>query len=236
MLNSDRFLDAFSTIEKYTRIAARAKPGDSFTGNVHRAAKYDATIRRYSDILIEYAQLRNAIVHGPRGERVLAEPNDEVVADIERIARLLAEPPPLDRFMNRSVTIMQADEPLLKAIRLFREATFSQIPVYRGKRFVGLLTTTAVVLWFGDHIQNGCVQVDSVRVEEVLGTGGEEKRYLFLPRQSTAFDVLEAFEDYQRRGQRLRAVLVTEHGKPDEGLLGIVTVWDLQAIYGVLGE
>lgn len=234
MLNSDRFLDAFNTIERYVRRSAGVGPTEPFTSAAHRASKSDANVRHYLDTLLEYAQLRNAIVHGPRGERVLAEPNDCVVAEIEKIAAHLTAPPSVTDFMNRNVITLQSTAPLSQAIRVFRDETFSQIPVYTGKKFTGLLTTTAVVRWLGKQIDGGQVNLEQVTVQDVLDATGNEKRYLFMSRQASAFDVIEAFEKFQRSGKRLRAVLVTETGRPDQALLGILTAWDLQAVYQAL--
>jgi CBS domain-containing protein len=232
MLNSDRFLDAFYTIEKYVRRASGADSTDTFTGSVHRSAKADPRVQRYKNTLIEFAQLRNAIVHGPRGDRVLAEPNEEVVAQIEQIARLLTAPPRVTEFMKRNVVTLQADEPLRRALTTFRDSTFSQIPVYRGKQFAGLLTTTALVRWLAEHLENEAISVDQARVADALPGG--EPRHRFLSAKASAFDVLDAFERYQRQGKRLRAVLITQNGQPNEGLLGILTAWDLTAIYDAL--
>lgn len=232
MLNSDRFLDAFSDIEKYIRETSGARYGDSFSGSVPRAAEKDVKVRRYENALIEFAQLRNAIVHGPRGERVLAEPNDQVVAEIEQIAKMLTSPPPVSQFIRRDAVALQAGEPLERALRVLQKEGFSHLPVYEGKRFSGLLTTNAIVKWLSDHLDNNPAEAArQTPVKKVLNYGGTEPRYLMMSRRATGFEVLSAFEDYQRNGQRLNAVLITENGKADESLLGILTAWDLPAIY-----
>lgn len=231
MLNSDRFLDAFNTIERYVRRSARVGPTEPFVSSVHRASKSDSKVRHYRETLLEFAQLRNAIVHGPRGERVLAEPNDCVVAEIERMAAHLTEPPKVTDFMNKNVITIQSSAPLSQAVRVFRDETFSQIPVYTGKRFTGLITTTAVVRWLGKQLNDSQVILEPVTVQEVLQTTGNEKRYLFMPKGANAFEVIAAFENFQRSGKRLRAVLVTDGGRQDQVLLGILTAWDLQAVY-----
>ncbi|WP_261665290.1 hypothetical protein [Deinococcus sp. Marseille-Q6407] len=46
---------------------------------------------------------------------------------------------------------------------------------------------------------------------------------------------IEAFEEHTDRGKRLSAVLITQNGKETEGLLGIVTVYDLPEAIASLG-
>ncbi len=72
--NSDQFLDAFSRIEKLLRRMVDGRRVDSFTFLVREAAKRSATVRRVEQDLLEYADLRNAIVHERGGGFVIAEP------------------------------------------------------------------------------------------------------------------------------------------------------------------
>jgi len=55
-----------------------------------------------------------------------------------------------------------------------------------------------------------------------------------LRRDSTLFEALERFQDFERRGKKLEAVLITQNGKLSETLLGIITIWDLPKIYEAL--
>ena len=72
MLNSDRFLDAFNTIERYVRRSAGVGPTEPFTSAAHRASKSDANVRHYLDTLLEYANCAT-LSSTDRGERVPAE-------------------------------------------------------------------------------------------------------------------------------------------------------------------
>ena len=53
----------------------------------------------------EYGDLRNAIVHDRADGKVIAEPNDDVVVQIEKIAALLLEPRRLYRFFRKKVLL-----------------------------------------------------------------------------------------------------------------------------------
>ena len=75
--NSDRFLAAFSRIEQSLRKMTKSSKQDSFGTLLDRATS--ATIRRFSNDLREFAELRNAIVHERGGGYVIAEPHPETV-------------------------------------------------------------------------------------------------------------------------------------------------------------
>ena len=75
--NSDRFLVAFSRIEQSLRKMTKSSKQDSFGTLLDRATS--TTIRRFSNDLREFAELRNAIVHERGGGYVIAEPHPETV-------------------------------------------------------------------------------------------------------------------------------------------------------------
>jgi hypothetical protein len=54
--------------------------------------------------------------------------------------------------------------------------------------------------------------------------------FTFLPRIATAFDALDAFDSFVRRGLYLNAILITDTGSASQRQLGIVTVADMPQI------
>ena len=88
--NALRFLNAYASIERSLNRLQCRSDYMPFKKLVRVAAKHNRIVARNEESLVEYADLRNAIVHQRgRHEEVIAEPLDSVVADIERIAELL---------------------------------------------------------------------------------------------------------------------------------------------------
>ena len=52
---------------------------------------------------------------------------------------------------------------------------------------------------------------------------------------ATLFDVLARFEDFAPRGKDLNAILMTHNGRPNEVLLGILTLYDLPKVLDMPG-
>jgi len=141
MSNSDRFLQAFTTIEQYLRKKSGLGRDSSFPELVKAVSKSNPVIRNREDDLRQFAELRNAMVHIRRGNDVFS----------------LAETP----------------------------------------------------------------------ISQVLEYVEDEDNYRFVSRNKSLLEVLQLFEDYAGSGRRLEAVLITDSGKPNEKLLGIVTIYDL---------
>jgi hypothetical protein len=91
MLNSDRFLNAFNSIERYLREFAKQGKETRFYALVDLASNSNPAVRRFKDDLKEFADLRNAIVHERTDGHVLAEPNDKAVNEIAAIPNLKAQ-------------------------------------------------------------------------------------------------------------------------------------------------
>ena len=112
--------------------------------------------------------------------------------------------------------------------------SFSQIPIYDNQEFRGLLTTNTVARWLGACVTEDIFSLRETSINTVLTYAEEVDNYCFLKKSATVFEALQEFQEYERNGKRLEAILITESGWPRESPLGMITVWDLPQIYGEL--
>lgn len=71
-------------------------------------------------------------------------------------------------------------------------------------------------------------------IQEVCAYAEDEDNYLLISRHTSIFDLINMFREYECKGKRLEAVLITESGKDSEQLLGIVTIWDLPVAHEMI--
>lgn len=235
MRTSDAFLTIFSDIEKWLRASVGAEKTTSFYQLVERTAESNRIVRRYKDDLKEYADLRNAIVHERSDGHVIAEPNERAVSNFERIKQALLQPPKVIPRFQMTVKTRTADESIGPALADMHEGSFSQLPILKNGRVVALLTSETVVRWLASELENDLVSLQETPIQEVLGHVEDEDHYCFLPRSASLHEVIARFEEFTARGKDLDAILITDAGQPDQGLLGILTVYDLPAILETLG-
>jgi hypothetical protein len=228
--NSERFLDAFNTIEHHLRQMTDSSRGIPFRALIHQAGKQDAAVRSNRSHLEEYAELRNAIVHRSIREAI-AEPNDRTVQRIESIAALVTQPPALRAFMVRGVDVLQANETAAEALKHLYKQGFSQAPVYDGSKYIGLLTAKTITRWMGKNAAEDIFSLTGTRCREILEFTEDRDHAAFLGVNSTVFEALELYQQYQSRGKHLEAILVTHSGKSSQKLLGLLNVWDLPELY-----
>lgn len=224
---SDRFLTAFCTLEDDLRRITGVGAHESFSFLLDHVSRTNKAYAHYREDLKEYAELRNAIVHKRIGDKAIAEPHPEVVDRIESIVKIVTQAPTLEHYFRKHVTYCGPDDSLKHILDLLLRGRFNQIPVYSGKRLVGLLTSDAIALWLANVFQvSECVDLQT-KVREMLHYASSSDDYLVLSCNSTIFDAIGAFEDGYKRGRHLKAIIITESGKNDEHPVGIVTTLEV---------
>jgi CBS domain-containing protein len=228
--NTQRFLRAFRSIEQHLRKAAGEGRDLGMTDLISDASKRDRTIRHFVDELHKFRQLRNVLVHGDIDGHEIAEPSGPAVAEIERIRALLSRPPRVSSLQKREVLTASGTDPVGPVVRAMVDRSYSQVPVYDRKHFLGLLTLHTVARFLGEHLDKVVRELRESPVRDVLDCAECPDTHTFIPTNTTLTDVLHKFETSDRQGRRLDALLITKGGGPDEKLLGIITVWDLPRI------
>ena len=238
MDNSERFMQAFRSIESYLRKINEDYRIDGFARSLRDASKSDKTLRNYLDILLEYAELRNAIVHTLTSDgKPIAEPHKEVVENIEHVAKMLNAPPRVSTiFKSGKVVTIDLNDTVDKALKIIGEKSFSQIPVYEGRQFRGILTTNAIARWmaFVGEEERACIKDMPIRA--VMDYAEEDEAVEFVSRKATLFEIAASFSEFSALGKRLEAILVTENGKRSETPLQIITIWDIPLISETLNS
>jgi len=232
---SERFLSTFNAIEHRLReITGENDVTVGYSQLVDLASGEVPEVRQYRDELRGLGYLRNAMVHGYKGKRAMAEPEPWVVEEIEKLERIISEPPPVyPDFCTREVHTLAPTDSVARAVTMMRQGGYSQMPIYEGKAFRGLLTPDALTVWLGERAAAGVLTLNETPISDVLALAKYED-YIFAGRETNVFEAFEHFRRFQKQGRELRAVLITEHGRENQKLLGIMTDRDLAGAYAAV--
>ncbi|WP_431028687.1 CBS domain-containing protein [Lysinibacillus sp. LZ02] len=229
--NSDRFLTAFNRIDHTMRDIIGAKDFMPFYRLVDQAKKKSPLIRKYEDDLRSYADLRNAIVHHRTSpEYVIAEPHNQVVERIEHIDEVLARPKLVGQMFRKRVMSFQTTDSLQHTLKMIRKRRYTQFPVYEGTVFQGLITTVGITNWLATSMVGECLPKKTPVLQDILHHEKNQVNYKFISRYITIYEAEEIFKQGVERGRRFEALLITEHGKPHQKLIGIVTPLDIMKV------
>lgn len=232
MGNAIEFISCYNQIDARLRALYKSKGNLQFTDLVRRCAELNKTVKKYEDELASFARLRNAIVHGSTSERVIAEPCDDVTAQIRRIAELLSAPPQLKLLKEKGASGIAAADTLKDAVIKGAKTGYSNLPVYRNDRMIGMLNNRRIVRALGEALQRGedVNDVLSLPCSEVLREADFLAYYKVLGRENTVQEAIDAFEE----NRKLLAVLVTERGRAGDKILNIIVPSDLPQLMKLL--
>ena len=235
--DAEAFLTAFNRIERELKRRTGLADHDGFKTAAHRFAERHRWWRGDLEAMLAFSDLRNVIVHD-RYERFayLSIPSRDVLNEIQAIHDRLVAPVRADEAFRRDVVAVDVADPLSDVLATIRDRSITQFPVYDAGAFEGLLTAAGIVRWLaatfdapGEPARDAAGErygtVGGRTVADVLAVRKDRRDWIFVARDVPALEVVEAFVD----APRLEAVLITEHGRSDQGLLGIATTSDAAA-------
>lgn len=229
MSNALEFIAAYNAIDARMRAMYKGKGALGFSDLVRRLAPTQSTLGKYEDELIAFARLRNAIVHNTTGDRVIAEPTDEATALITRIANLLTAPPKLKDVKKKAPVVgIECFESVGQAAKLISKTGYSNLPVYKNGRFVGIINNRSIVRALGEALIKGeSADAFLKKKTESLLSESDALYYKVLRLEDTVEDAVSAFSN----NRRLLAVIVTD-GKGE--IRKILTPMDIPQLISML--
>lgn len=224
---SERFEVAFNQIHEVLKKKVKAYT-NSFTELVRIGAPQHQVIKKYSDDLLQYAKLRNAMVHEKTELGFyIAEPHENVVKRLEQISDLLHNRNYVLTIATKEPISYDLEDTIQDVILGMNHYNYSQYPIYDGKECVGLLRNSAIVKWLAKNIVNHIVDLKNIKVRDIITYDKIDHPISFAPKSYTIFEIEDVFEQYHKEKKDLEMVIITENGLRNEKPLGIVTAWDL---------
>ncbi|WP_047982822.1 CBS domain-containing protein [Ornithinibacillus californiensis] len=225
--NSDRFITAFNRIDKAMDNEIGNSKGIGFSKAVRILTKYNPVVRRYKDDLLEFAELRNAIVHNRMDtDQVIAEPHDSVVEQIEQIESEITKPKQVIPQFEKRVLSFDLKDSLSRLLDAIHGKGYSKFPVYDGADFKGLITESGITKWLA---KNKDAIIAEVTIEQIMPYQ-KENNYEFIAKNASVYEAVEVFKENIGKGNRIDALLITADGERTNKLNGIITTWDIMGI------
>ena len=223
--NAKRFIEAYNRLDQGAREIYNIKRSMTFSDMIRQTAGVSPVIRKYKEDLIDYARLRNAIVHNNTENQIIAEPNEEIVEKLESIARLVTTPPRVvDSIAARSVFCATVDTKLEFVMVELYKSGYSVVPIYDKKTLVGVINRKMIVDAIGKCIMDG-KDIDvfmSGTVGENINVRDITSHYEVVPASITIDNMLYLFQ----QNRKLGVVVITKNGNYDEEPVGVVVAND----------
>lgn len=227
------FLAIFNKIEHYLQDTFGSTKYVGFKRMVEALSKENGLIAEYAIDLIEYLQLRNALVHKTTGEPI-AEPHQEVLDSITLLYDRLTHPPTAGDIAASPVYTCKTTDQLMTVITQMKQHFYSMVPVYHDQHFVGVLSDHSLVLWMGSLKEGQNVDLNTQLVgglQEYFGHQDDKySGYRFITPKTDMYTVRDYFLSFTSEKKRLGAVFVTNSGTERDEILGVITAWDISKL------
>lgn len=225
--NANRFIDAYNKIDHSLRAQYNLKRGQSFADIIRRCSALNSIVRKFEDILVDYARLRNAIIHSSYEDYIIAEPRTDVVEQMEKIADLICTPPlAITTACRKDLLSVQSDTSLADVIGYISSSGYSNLPVYEDGALIGVANGQKLINILGEQINNKtdiCNFIHATRIGDVIQKYESENYYTVASAKLTIEEALNLFF----ANRKLLAILITKTGNYKEPALGIITVSDI---------
>ena len=234
--NAQRFIMAYNTIDQTLRSVYNYKRSMTFSDMIRRTVPINSIIRKYEDKLVDYARLRNSIIHNSNEDFVIAEPHADVVLLMEKIAEMITKPPRVVSLVEKkTVLTIEGNMSVKDVIALIAKSGFKTLPVYENGKILGIATPNRIIDWFGAKI-DGEKNIEGVltsnTISQTLKDSDLNTRFTLCNENLTIQETLDMF--YSNR--LLSAIIITKNGSSHEKILGLITISDIMDLSKILDD
>lgn len=229
----DEFLDTYKRLEEAVRTAYGIEAGDSPVFQLARMKRFE----RLAGAIDCCREVRNFLQHTPKvAGGYAAEPSAELVEFMNGlIERVLDRPCALD-IATRAADVVSCvpSDTVRSLIEKMHAEAHSSVPVLVDGRVVGVFDKDAVFTCIAERADS-TLPLDAMVADLARFTALEGRRsesFAFCAKNEPLEEVEAAFDERSRAGRRVAVAFVTEHGKPEERILGLFTAWDIIAAWG----
>ena len=224
-VNAKRFIAAYNRLDQGLREIYSIKRTLTFSDMIRKVANVNTVVSKFEEDLIDYARLRNAIVH-KSGDELIAEPNIEVVEKLEKIARIINTPPRVIECLRpRKVYTVTGDTSLKEVVLQMAKAGYSVVPVYISGTLVGVINRKMIVDGIGKFIEQ-CRDIDdsiNEPVSKCLDIFNETSHYEVASSNLTIENMMYMFQ----QNRKLSSVVLTENGNYTEPAKAVIVSADI---------
>lgn len=234
MTKEKEFLEIFNKLEKYLRIEYNQGnyTYSGFMSTIYRIKKGNKnpniSNKYYFDILKQASQIRNIIAHN----NDVLTPSEKFMNDFKDVVDKICNPLRVENVMIRFSKLKTAspENTVGEAIDLLKEYGYNTIPIIGNNNLLGIFTEKSVYDFLS--IQKNSVMTKHMKISDIIEAidlNSDPRKYFeYIKRDANLEDAYELFNVDLKHRRELLLLLVTENGKQEEKLLGIVTLRDIE--------
>jgi len=231
MSNAEIFIDKFKVLEDLLRRKFNIL---DYNKSALNEIENKPQFKHLKSELIYIRDIRNILQHKPtfNGEYPI-QPNSEIINNVQKVINYINNPPKAyDKCIQiQNVCYVKEDDLIYPIMLKMKDNVYTHIPILENGVVQGVFSENTL---FGALIEDELIyQKDFTKFNTELIQkycnirNHVSETFAFIPREIDLEDVKEMFLKSFQNKQRLAMLFVTQHGRPEEKLLGIITPWDV---------
>lgn len=229
----EELLQLYNEVDHFLRQKSKADKYADHSYLIQEMTARNAVVARYQQVLRVVAQIRNTLVHNPIPliAQPIVEPDPQLITTYRNIRDALLNPANALSIAvpAQKIYTSHLEANLSDVMKVMSENTFTHIPIIENEKMIGVFSENALLTYLvtvGETIVTSDMKIKDVK-DYLPISAHKGESFVFLSRKSSLSDVYKIFNDAIKIHKRIGMVFITEHGKPTEKLLGIITAWDL---------
>lgn len=178
---------------------------------------------------------RNLLSHNPKinGEYAVY-PSEEMIKLLDKVIQKVARPLKASNVMVKKSELcyMSMEDKVRDAMATMKENSYKHIPILEDGVLVGLFsakTVLDIMVTEGADAFSAEITFDMIQkyisIENVTSN-----KFTFVGNSTLVNEIKDIFKEDIDNKERINIIFVTQHGKRDEKLLGIITAWEIAAV------
>ncbi|NBI18463.1 CBS domain-containing protein [Neglecta sp. X4] len=176
-------------------------------------------------------ELRNLLTHNANLKGIpVAEPSVPLMEAMQEILDFVRKPPLALEFATRGEQVMKASthQKVMRVMEVMDKNGFSHIPVMNNGTFLGVFSSGVIMRYLLGSRGEGITPDTTIGdLRDYISVEKHAENYEFVAKDTSYLTVREMFEKVKGRNQRVSVIFITEQGRQDQKLLGVLTPWDV---------
>lgn len=224
------FIATYNRLDQILSDICGSEKNESFREKLRKASKKNAYLKKKYKLISSLHELRCVLVH-EHGNIVIATPSDKALALLKETIENLEEPVTIySLFGNQKIETIKSEETLFNCLMVMKKYDYSQLPVYDGDEFVGIVSGNVVTRYLADHLNEAGEIVEDltdVTIGKILKYAEKSDKAIFVRRDISIYDFLA---EAKRNPSPLGVYIMTQDGKVNQKALVIITHDDMPFI------
>lgn len=230
---SEKFLQIYNELDDYMRKKLHSEQYTDHSTLLRQMTDINSVFKDYYKDLKMFADMRNILVHNPyKGEAdPIFMPNEKIIEIYENIKNLVLYPKKaLSIAISRKfIYTTTLESNALEVMQIMNDKVYTHVPVMEGEEMIGVFSENTLLSYLARN--KDAIILKDMKIEEFKDfiplNNHLSEHFEFVGRNALLVEVEQVFRRGLINRKRIAVVYITESGRPQEKLLGMITAWDI---------